>query len=141
MTRFLSLLAVFTSILLPGLDAQASAKRVLMIINEGFMAHPETGLVRVESQAFQSTLIQEVMRDYPHIPIEGVKTDTDKVTRARAVAAKYEAHKVHHHISLKGSEFELELASFPKGHDDMIDALGLAMDLGGDGFYFGKIKR
>jgi predicted phage terminase large subunit-like protein len=110
-------------------------------IVDGYEAFPETSLVRCESQAFQSTLIQEVMRDYPKIPIEGVKVDTDKVTRARAVAAKYEAHKVFHHRTLKDSDFELELLSFPKGHDDQIDALGLAMDLGGGGFHFGSVKR
>ena len=48
-------------------------------------------LVICESQQFQSTLIQEVMRDYPRIPIEGKQSDVDKITRARAVAAKYEA--------------------------------------------------
>lgn len=110
-------------------------------ISEGYTAHPETALVRAESQQFQSTLIQEVMRDYPHIPIEGVKQDVDKVTRARAVAAKYEAHKVWHHISLKSSDFELELTGFPRGHDDFVDALGLSMDLGGSGFVFGSVKR
>ena len=110
-------------------------------INDGYMAYPTMGLVICESQAFQSTLIQEVMRDYPRIPIEGRKQDTDKVTRARAVAAKYEAHKVFHHISLEGSDFEREQLSFPKGHDDMIDAQGLSMDLGGGGFFFGSVRR
>lgn len=110
-------------------------------INEGFMAYPNMALVLVESQAFQSTLVQTVMETFPRIPIEGKKQDIDKVTRARAVAAKYEAHKVFHHSSLKGSEFEREQLSFPKGHDDMIDAVGLAMDLGGDTFFFGSVRR
>lgn len=112
-----------------------------MFIHDGYMAYPRLGIVRCDAQAFQSTLIQEVMRDYPYIPIEGIKTDTDKVTRARAVAAKYEAHKVWHHISLKDSPFEREQLSFPKGHDDMIDAEGLGMDLGGGGFFFGSVRR
>lgn len=110
-------------------------------IYEGWMAYPNMGLVLCESQAFQSTLIRTVMETYPRIPIEGKKQDTDKVTRARAVAAKYEAHKVFHHSSLKGSDFEREQLSFPKGHDDMIDAVGLAMDLGGDTFFFGSVRR
>jgi predicted phage terminase large subunit-like protein len=110
-------------------------------INDGFMAYPQMGLVICENNQFQSTLIQEVMRDYPRIPIEGRKSDTDKVTRARAVAAKYEAHKVFHHSSLEGSDFEREQLSFPKGHDDMIDALGFSMDLGGGGFFFGSVRR
>jgi phage terminase large subunit-like protein len=64
----------------------------------------------------------------------GRRADTDKVTRARAVAARYEAGKVFHHISLKDSELEIELASFPKGHDDLTDALGLSFDLTGTQF-------
>jgi predicted phage terminase large subunit-like protein len=110
-------------------------------INDGFMAYPSMGLVICESQAFQSTLIQQVMREYPRIPIEGRKSDTDKVTRARALAAKYEAHKVFHHSSLEDSDFERELLSFPKGHDDMIDAVGFSFDLGGGGFFFGSVRR
>lgn len=110
-------------------------------IADGFAANSNIGLVICDSQAFQSTLIQNVLRDYPGIPIEGRKNDNDKVTRARAVAAKYEGHKVYHHISLKGSDFERELLSFPKGHDDFVDALGYSMDLGGGGFFFGSLRR
>lgn len=109
-------------------------------IRDGYNAF-EPDLVATENQQFQSTLIQEVMRDYPHIPIEGKRSDVDKTTRARAVAAKYEAHKVFHHVSLKGSDFETQLLSFPKGHDDLVDALGFSMDLGGGGFFFGSLRR
>lgn len=107
---------------------------------DGYLARPDMSLVRVENQQFQSTLIQEVMRDHPSIPIEGVRADVDKVTRARAVSAKYEAHKVYHHISLRDSDFEREQLAFPKGHDDMVDAEGLSMDLGGGGFFFGSVR-
>jgi predicted phage terminase large subunit-like protein len=110
-------------------------------IHDGWLAFPNIGIVIVESQQFQSTLVQDVMETYPRIPIEGKKADVDKVTRARAVAAKYEAHKVHHHISLRGSAFEIELLSFPKGHDDFVDALGYSMDLGGTDFFYGSLKR
>ena len=110
-------------------------------ILDGYTAYPATGLVVVESQQFQSTLIQEVMEDYPFIPIQGKKADTDKVTRARAVAAKTEAHKVWFHESLYEGPFMPELLSFPTGHDDLIDALGYSMDLGGDGFVFGSVRK
>jgi predicted phage terminase large subunit-like protein len=110
-------------------------------ILDGWLAYPNMGLVRCENQQFQSTLIKTVMQQYPWIPIEGIRSDVDKVTRARAVAAKYEAHKIHHHSSLKGSDFEMELLSFPKGHDDMVDALGFSLDLTGGGFFFGTLKR
>jgi predicted phage terminase large subunit-like protein len=84
-------------------------------VYDGWMAFSHMNLVICESQQFQSTLIQEVMREYPRIPIEGKKSDTDKVTRARAVAAKYEAGKVFHAESLRDSDFERELVNFPKG--------------------------
>jgi predicted phage terminase large subunit-like protein len=111
-------------------------------IRDGWQVYPQMDLVRVENQQFQSTLVQEVMEDYPYIPIEGIRSDVDKVTRARAVAAKYEAGKMHHHISLKGGDYEMQCLSFPKGHDDMIDAVGFAMDLGaGGGLAFAAARR
>lgn len=110
-------------------------------VYDGWLAFPDMSLVIAESQQFQSTLIQQVMNDYPRIPIEGKKSDTDKVTRARAVAAKYEAHRIRHHRSLRDSDFERELMSFPKGHDDMVDALGFSLDLGGGGLIFGSVRR
>jgi predicted phage terminase large subunit-like protein len=109
-------------------------------VHEGWLARPDMSLVVVESQQFQSTLIQEVMREYPRVPIEGKKADNDKTTRARAVAAKYEGHKVFHHPTLKDTEFERELRAFPKGHDDLVDALGYSMDLGGSDFYFTSVR-
>jgi predicted phage terminase large subunit-like protein len=109
-------------------------------VRDGYNAYLPS-LVIAESQQFQSTLVQEVMRDYPHIPIEGKKSDVDKTTRARAVAAKYEAGKVWHRRSLEGTDFESELLAFPKAHDDLVDALGFAMDLGGGGFVFGSLTR
>ena len=48
---------------------------------------------------------------------------------------------MHHHRSLKNSDFEMELLGFPKGHDDMVDAEGLAMDLGGGGMSWGAARR
>src|SRR6185369_13745102 len=77
-------------------------------VYDGWLAYPDMALVIAESQQFQSTLIQQVMNDYPRIPIEGKKSDTDKVTRARAVSAKYEGHRIHHHRSLRDSDFERE---------------------------------
>jgi predicted phage terminase large subunit-like protein len=110
-------------------------------IHEGYLAYPNIGLVLVEKVQFQSTLVQTVMETYPRIPIEGKPADGDKTTRGRAVAAKYEGHKVVHHMSLRGSAFETELLSFPKGHDDFVDSLGYSMDLGGDEFFFGSLRR
>jgi predicted phage terminase large subunit-like protein len=105
-------------------------------IADGWEANPNMDLIICESVQFQSTLVQEVIRDYPRIPIEGKKTDTDKTSRARAMAAKYEAHKVHHHSSLRGSWFETELLGFPKGHDDGVDSAGFSFDMGSGGLIF-----
>jgi len=110
-------------------------------ILDGWKAFPNIGLVIVESVQAQSTIIQNVMEEYPHIPIEGRKADGDKTTRARGVAAKYEAHKVLHHKSLRGSAFETELLSFPKGHDDFVDALGYSMDLTSAEFFYGSMNK
>jgi predicted phage terminase large subunit-like protein len=110
-------------------------------VSDGWQAYPNIELVIVESQQFQSTLIQTVMEDYSHIPIEGRSADQDKMTRARAVAAKFEAHRVHIHISLLGSALEIELLSFDKGHDDLVDALGYSMDLGGGTFSYVAARR
>jgi predicted phage terminase large subunit-like protein len=110
-------------------------------IHDGWRAYPNIDLVITESNQFQSTLIHQVMEAYPQIPIVGRRADQDKTTRARAVAAKYEAHKVFHHKSLRGSALEREELSFPKGHDDMVDSLGYSMDLGGSSFFFGSLKK
>jgi predicted phage terminase large subunit-like protein len=110
-------------------------------IHDGWMAYPNIDLVIVENQQFQSTLIHQVMEVYPQIPIIGRPADQDKTTRARAVAAKYEAHKVFHHRDLRGSAFEREELSFPKGHDDFVDALGYSMDMGGGTMFFGSLKK
>jgi predicted phage terminase large subunit-like protein len=106
-------------------------------IYDGWAAYPNVAAVVVENQQFQSTLVAQVMRDHPRIPVIGRRADADKETRARAVAARYEAHKVWHHVSLKDSPLEIEEASFPKGHDDLVDALGYSMDLSGAEFSFG----
>lgn len=109
-------------------------------VRDGYAAF-QPDLVVIENQQFQSTLIQELMSDYPYIPVEGKRSDADKTTRARAVAAKYEAHKIFHHVSLKDSAFETQLKAFPKGHDDLVDALGFSLDLGSGGFFFGSLER
>lgn len=110
-------------------------------IVDGWQAYPNTNLVVIESVQAQSTIIQRLMEEYPRMPVEGRRADRDKTTRARAVAAKYEAHKVFHHSSLRGSSFETELLSFPKGHDDMVDALGYSMDLQGSTLFFGSMDK
>lgn len=97
-------------------------------VKDGFAAFPGISRCVIETNQHQSTLVQDLLNE-TNLPIVGRRTDTDKRTRARAVAARYESHRVHHHRSMKGGELESEMLGFPKGHDDLIDALGLAMDV------------
>lgn len=104
---------------------------------DGFNAYPRISRILIENNQFQSALVKEI-QNTTKLPVVGKRADVDKVTRARSVAARYEARKVFHHKSLEGSDFEIELLQFPKGHDDMIDALGHAMETGAPSVFFGS---
>lgn len=104
---------------------------------DGFNAYPRIDRIVVENNQFQSSLVKELLTT-TNLPVIGKKSDVDKVTRARGAAARYESGKVFHSQALAGSDFEVELLQFPKGHDDMIDALGHAMEVGAPGFFFGS---
>jgi predicted phage terminase large subunit-like protein len=117
-------------------DRRETGHRQFVI--DGFNAFPDVSRIVVESNQFQSALVKEIINTTP-LPVVGRRADVDKTTRARAVAARYESGKVFHHKSLEGSDFEIELLQFPKGHDDQIDALGYAMETGGGGFVFGSL--
>jgi predicted phage terminase large subunit-like protein len=97
-------------------------------VKDGAAAFPAISRIIIETNQHQSTLVQDLLNE-TNLPVVGRRTDVDKRTRARAVSARYESHRVHHHRSLKGGELESEMLGFPKGHDDLIDALGLAMDV------------
>lgn len=107
-------------------------------IGSGYDAFPLISKIVVESNQFQGAFVKDLLITTPW-PIVGRKAEVDKVTRARSVAARYESGKIYHHRSLQGSDFEVELLQFPKGHDDMIDALGHAMEVGAGGAFFGTL--
>lgn len=107
---------------------------------DGYNAFPKMSRIVIENNQFQSTLIQDLLNT-TNLPVVGRKAEVDKPTRARSVSARYQSHKVWHHRSLRGTAFETELLSFPKGHDDMVDALGHAMDLLGGGMIFGSLRQ
>jgi len=113
-----------------------------LFIVRGYAEFPQIALVIAEKNQHQSTSIQEVMRDHPGIPIDGRQTDTDKRTRASASSAKVKAHKVYLHRSLEGSDLLRELVNFDglKGHDDLVDAFGFSMDMGGSDFFYGSVN-
>lgn len=86
--------------------------------------------VGIESVAYQAAAVQQAAMS-SLLPIQEVKVDRDKVTRARLPAARAEAGKV---FLLLGAPwlgfFTDELASFPTGvHDDTVDALSGAIAL------------
>jgi predicted phage terminase large subunit-like protein len=106
---------------------------------DGALANPLISKIIVENNQFQGAFVKDLINS-TSLPIVGKKAEVDKVSRARSVAARYESGKVFHHESLRGSDFEVELLQFPKGHDDMIDALGYAMETGIGGAYWGSLK-
>jgi hypothetical protein len=86
--------------------------------------------LNIEAIAHQSTFVREVLNN-TGLPASPVYPDKDKVTRARALAARYEAGKVFHLRGAPGLDaYEQEAVSFPNGpHDDRVDAMVYAADL------------
>lgn len=77
--------------------------------------------INIEQVAYQAVVVQELLRTTT-LPIKGVTPDRDKVTRATAIALRYEQGLVHH--ADLPSWFEDELLAFPQSeHDDAVDAL------------------
>ena len=72
------------------------------------------------------------------LPARKVYPDRDKETRARTLAARYEAGTVFHVQGAPGvAEHEAELTAFPNGeHDDLVDAAVYGADLGGTELYY-----
>jgi phage terminase large subunit-like protein len=111
-----------------GSDRQFPAPRPLSVLN-------------IESVAYQAAFTQEMLR-YTRLPAHPVYPDSDKVSRARAVAIRYEAGKVYHLRGAPGLQMlEEEQIAFPNGeHDDLVDALGYAADVGGNEFSFASAR-
>jgi predicted phage terminase large subunit-like protein len=94
--------------------------------------------VNVEATQYQSTFVHELL-GRTGLPARKVYPDKDKVTRARTLAARYEAGKVFHLRDAPGREaFEAEAVAFPNGrNDDLVDAAVYGADLNGtNDFYF-----
>ena len=86
--------------------------------------------VNIEATIFQSTFVREILAR-TGLPARAVYPDHDKVTRARAIAARYQAGKVFHLHGAPGiEEYEMEAVAFPNGrHDDLVDAAVYGADL------------
>ena len=99
--------------------------------------------LNVEATQYQSTFARELLAK-TRLPAMPVYPDTDKVTRARTLAARYEAGKVFHLRSAPGlQDFEQELVAFPNSeHDDQVDAAVHGADLNtASEFYFTASQR
>ena len=99
-------------------------------------------LVPIESVQAQSMVVADMFNRFPEVPVHKQAADKDKRTRATAVANRYEAGKVWHLRPLHESDFEIELTSFDRGHDDLVDSLGYSMQLSDRStFVFGVLPR
>jgi predicted phage terminase large subunit-like protein len=100
-----------------------------------------TGL-KIEATTFQSTFVQEVLAK-THLPASPVHPDSDKVTRARTLAARMEAGKVFFLRGAPGIEMlKAQMTAFPNAsHDDLVDAAVYGADLGGADFCFTSAQR
>ena len=81
----------------------------------------------VESNAYQAAQVEELMRT-THVRVEPVVTTRDKVTRFLRLAARFEAGQV---FLRRGTMDDLveQLLLVPEApHDDLVDALELAVD-------------
>jgi predicted phage terminase large subunit-like protein len=94
--------------------------------------------VNIEATQYQSTFVREILAR-TGLSARAVYPDKDKVTRARTLAARYEAGKVFHLRTAPGLEaFEAEAVAFRNGrNDDFVDAAVYGADLNGtNDFYF-----
>jgi len=95
----------------------------LMKLVQKLAAELKPDYVLVEDAASGQSLIQE-LKHRTNLPIVPVKPEGDKVARAAAVTAEFEAGRV---FLPKGvwwvEDFEYELQTFPNGqHDDIVDS-------------------
>jgi hypothetical protein len=109
--------------------------------SQQFPAPRPLSVLNIESVAYQAAFTQEMLR-YTRLPAHPCYPDSDKVSRARAVAIRYEAGKVYHLRGAPGIQMlEEEQIAFPNGeHDDLVDALGYAADVGGNEFSFASAR-
>jgi phage terminase large subunit-like protein len=121
------------------------------LLPEGFAGLPGAPLplprplvaLNIEATQYQSTFVREILAR-TRLPANAIHPDRDKVTRARALAARYEAGKVFHLRGAAGlADYEAELVAFPNGeHDDLVDAAVYGADLNGaNEFSFGSVRR
>ena len=87
--------------------------------------HWQPHAILIEDKASGQSLLQDMRREQPQLPVIAMQPKADKVTRFAQVTPMIEAGQVAlpHHASWL-SDFEQELLAFPNGaHDDQVDVL------------------
>jgi len=88
----------------------------------------EPTLMGIESNAYQQSMLQ-VLRVDPEtarLPIKGIHTQGDKQRRIRSMAVLFENRAIRLPDNLP--DLDTDLAHFPLGEDDLLDALWLALE-------------
>ena len=111
------------------LEPRGHAKTTLFIHRVARLVRRDGG-ARADHRPHERAGRREVLST-TRLPAISVYPDKDKVTRARALAARYEAGKVFHLRGAPGLEaYESEAVAFPNGaFDDRVDAMVYAADL------------
>jgi len=92
-------------------------------------------VVAIESTAYQVAMAEELLRN-SRLPIREVHPTKDKVTRAIQLSAHVEAGRVLFD-RYRHTELIRQMLDFPRGaHDDLVDALGYAVELALEGNSF-----
>jgi len=97
------------------------------LIHEMYNKHnPHT--IAIESVQYQASLIQELSKQ--GLPVEPLKPDKDKYSRAIPASARHESGKIFFNSKLNDlQDIELELQQFPLAeHDDFVDVLAYAVN-------------
>jgi predicted phage terminase large subunit-like protein len=95
------------------------------IITYGEVKYPMVMRIGIETVAYQEAMLSELRRT-TNLPIQAIKTNKDKVTRATRRSALFENHKVFLKEGME--EFEEMLLLFPEvEHDDLFDGWEFAV--------------
>lgn len=106
-------------------DRMSFDKQVNTILMYGEIKYPMAMRIGVESVAYQEAMLQELKRQ-SSLPIQAIKTSTDKVTRATRRSSLFEQGKVYFRDDMQ--EFEEMLLLFPEvEHDDIFDGFEFAV--------------
>ncbi len=94
-----------------------------IIAQKAALWHPDK--IAIEENAYQAALLQAAKKT-TLLPVTGVKTTRDKVTRILALSPHFENGRIQ--VRKDQTEFVNEYANFPSGsHDDALDALEICV--------------